>query len=177
MKMIAFLFIAGTLFSFSSQAAGPQPQPFVLPWHSAIKTSTLKMATEPFKDEAVFRNSFVIYNECAGEEIEVTQTVYFRLVWIVNNNRNNSHVNIRREGIGIGLTTGTQYNFHGNYNDVANASINNGQYSFGLVENYHLVAPGPNNNLSFHIMAKYIVNANGEVIIDEFFPATRSSCR
>lgn len=133
---------------------------------------------DPFKEFQVWENSFVIYSECAGEEIEVTQTVYFRMIWVMNKNRNNSTISIHRRGTGVGLTTGTQYIMRANYMDAPMASLpdHNGQFTFTLREHFQLIAPGGGNNFYYSYDAKYVLNAKGDTIIDTFFGEPTTTC-
>jgi hypothetical protein len=168
MKKIFCLLLLGVMYVLTSSWANP-----------VTSKDAKKTTADPYKECFVEESIFDIYSDCAGEMIRVTQTVNFCIVWIVNKNRNNSHVTIRRTGTGVGLTTGTQYMMNAHYHDVVNASQpeRNNQFSFAVGERFDLIAPGRNNNLAVRYMAKYIVNANGEVIIDNFFGETTTTCR
>lgn len=174
--MIAWLTAMATSFALHSLAAPAAPAPSEL--LSATHPNARQLPADPFKEFQVWENTFVIYSECAGEEIEVTQTVHFRIIWVTNKNRNNSTISIHRSGTGVGLTTGTQYIIRGNYMDAPMASMpeHNGQFTFTLTEHFELIAPGGGNNLSIRYKAKYVTNAKGDTIIDSFFGEQTTAC-
>ena len=177
MKKIALLASLAALFALSVWAAPQAPTPFSL--LKGTNLSIQKLPPPPFVDVFTFENTFVIFVDCAGEAIEVSQTVHFRILILDNGKRVNSPLSIHREGTGVGLTSGTQYIMRGNYNDVANASYpnQNGQFSYNATEHFDLISPGSGTNISFRYKAKYILNAKGDTIIDAFFGEQTITCR
>jgi hypothetical protein len=177
MKLIAFLTAVATSLALSSVAAPVAPTP--CKFFTATQATTLKAPPDILKDEFVSENSFLFFAECVGEFIEVTQTVYFRILIVDNGKRVNSPLSIRREGTAIGLTTGTEYIMRGNYNDVANASYptQNNQFSYNATEHFDLISPGSGTNIAVRYKSKYILNAKGGTIIDAFFGETTITCR
>jgi hypothetical protein len=167
MKLLAFFTATATSLLLSSWTTTP-----------FISLAATKVPPEITKEYIVTENNtWSFYSPCAGEEIEVTETDYFRIIWVINNNRNNSVITIRREGKGIGLTTGTEYILRGHYTDAPEASLpsQNDQFTYIFVDNYSLVSPGSANNISVRSKYRFVLSPKSEVIIDKY--SSETYCR
>lgn len=167
MKLLSFFTAAATSLVLSS-------------WTTTTYSSlpTAKAPPEIIKEYIVTEdNTWSFYYPCAGEEIEVTETNYFRIIWVINDNRNNSVITIRREGKGIGLTTGTEYILRGHYTDAPEASrpSKNDQFTYIFVDNYSLVSPGGANNISVRSKYKLVISPNNDIILDKY--SSETYCR
>jgi hypothetical protein len=80
-----------------------------------------------------------------------TSTAVFQVVW---------------RGTGYGMTSGNEYRLSGKWMDVTHEVIP--PIVFVLNDHFQLTGKGDAENYAFSTKIKFIVNANGDVIVDDF---------
>lgn len=166
MKRIVLFTAIASMLALTTRATPNAPKPFHLT--PVTNLNALKTPPEPFKDLIVTEHTETFYNECAGEMLEFTFTEYYRISWIQNGKRDNSAVSVRFFGTAVGLTTGTRYLMRQHSTDVINVSRHNDQVSWNGNTKYNLISLGGDKNFSIQFNYTWIVNAKGEVTLEDF---------
>ena len=110
-------------------------------------------------------------NGGAGEIVDFSGDLHIVFEFTINGNNVTGKSHNQPQGIrGIGRITGDRYGAVGVTQDTFKGSLQNGQYTETLVNNFRLIAPGPGNNTEIHENAHVTINANGDVtvLIDNF---------
>ena len=128
----------------------------------------LKAPPEPWNIHNISDVSGIWYNECTGEDVEVSATMVFLMTGQVTNNRLISVWNIRIYGKGVGLTSGTEYIIRENNNSTFIQSFVNGHITFPLTDKWRLISKGNATNLYGVFVWNLIYNAKGEEVVNTF---------
>lgn len=103
-------------------------------------------------------------NGGAGELVEVSGTLHILTHTTISNSGNvHGKVHFQPQGAkGVGQTTGDTYNATGVTQEQFNI---NGPLPFTdtFINNFNIIGPGPDNNLSVHQTIHLTINANGVV--------------
>jgi len=136
--------------------------------NSKANIKALKAPPEPWNIHSTFDMSGIWYNECAGEDMEVTASMVFLMTGLISNNRLVSVWNIRIFGKGVGLTSGTEYIIRENNNSTYNESFVNGLITFPLSDKWRFISKGNTTNLYGEFSWNLVYNAKGEEVVNTF---------
>jgi len=120
----------------------------------------LDQFTEPF--EVIF----VCENENGlSEEIYLSGTLRFKIQEIANDNHSTLVAHMFVHGEGEGLTTGSEYHFRGKVMELLQIGS-----SVVYINNdwMPLIGKGQAENYMYKYKVRWVMNANGEVVVDYF---------
>ncbi len=109
----------------------------------------------------------IFINPCTGEEIAITGVQYFRMHGVITNNRVNFFMNSTANFTGVG-NLGNNYTATHFQNLHGNGSLVNGQYSSVSPGQTNFITQGSTSNFKQRFKVKFIINANGTVLMDVF---------
>jgi hypothetical protein len=106
-------------------------------------------------------------NGGAGETLDLQGNLHVLLTSTVNGNNVSGKFHFQPQGVsGTGLVTGDTYRATGVTQGTFKGSLQNGQFTETLVNNFRMIGPGPGNNLLVHDVFHITINANGDVTVE-----------
>jgi hypothetical protein len=104
----------------------------------------------------------------AGEVITGDVRLHIQLTSTVNGNSVSGHAHFQPQGgTLVGQATGDTYRATGETQESFKSSLQNGQSTFTLVNNFRLIGQGPAKNLLVHETIHVTVNANGDTTVSQ----------
>jgi hypothetical protein len=163
MKKVLFLASSIVMLSFSS-------------WTHPSTIKSLSLPPEHWNEHIIEDASGVFYNACTGEMVDLTLTFYWLNTGTSGPNRSGSVWNFKWKGTGVGLTTGIQYIVNEHDNSIFTIHSNNDQLVLSGQHKMVYVSKGAAPNWTIQWNYQLIINANGEVVVDDF-EATDYICK
>jgi hypothetical protein len=103
-------------------------------------------------------------NGGAGEILSGTIDVHNLIASTVNGDNISEHFQFQPHGSMVGAITGDTYRVTGVTQGTSTASLQTGRYTLTYVNNFHLIGPGPGNNLRVHEIAHMTINGDDVVV-------------
>ena len=110
-------------------------------------------------------------NGGAGETVVLTGDLHFLVSTTLNGNIARTKFHFQPQGIsGYGSITGDKYQGTGVTQGQLKSSLENGQASVTMINNFRIIGQGPGNNFLVHENTHLTINANGDVtaFVDNF---------
>jgi len=144
---------------------------FIFSLFAVIALSSFTTQTKPQAGPTPFREiftdnyTFTFFNNCSGEEVEITGTETHEIFGVINDGkiRYNSKVTVNQRG--LGLTSGKLYTGHAEDLFSEHISTNGALYVTNTLSKGILATAGGDNNIKFSYSFHVTVDANGNVTV------------
>lgn len=116
-------------------------------------------------DSLAFAGFVPCANGGAGEILSGRIDVHTLITSTVNGDEDSSQFQFQPQGSMVGASTGDAYRVTGVTRGMSRVGLRNDHYTLTYVNNFHLIGPGPGNNLLVHEIAH--VTMDGDVAVVE----------
>ena len=103
-------------------------------------------------------------NDGTGEILSGTVEAHNLVASTTNGNKDRSQFEFQVHGTMVGAITGDTYRVSGVTRGASQESFENGHYNLTYVNNFHLIGPGPGNDLLAHEVA-HIIEDGDDVVV------------
>ena len=116
------------------------------------------------KQSLAFAGYVPCANGGAGEVLSGTVEAHTMAAETANGNKDRSQFQFQVHGTMVGAITGDTYRVSGVTRGASQESFENGHYNLTYVNNFHLIGPGPGNDLIAHEIA-HIIEIGDDVVV------------
>ena len=138
----------------------------------ALATAAIVVAASAAQAEVTTNETqslaFAGYVPCAndgtGEILSGEVEAHNLVASTTNDNKDRSQFQFQVRGSMVGAITGDTYRVSGVTRGASQESFENGRYSLTYVNNFHLIGPGPGNDLLAHEIA-HVIEVGDDVVV------------